>query len=103
MIDSFFFWQPLAISDITDYVNNVSILQAAYGFCLFLFCLDAKKKQKKSRQNPIAPRVFALPAPPRVQQRYSLLYIFLRDAVSLLVYVFTTAACAVSSIPKLPF
>jgi len=40
-------------------LGSVSALQATSGFCLVLFCLDAKKNQKKSRQNPIAPRVFA--------------------------------------------
>jgi len=45
--------------------RDAFVLQTTSGFCIVLFAL-MQKEPKKSRQNPIAPRVFALPTPPHV-------------------------------------
>jgi hypothetical protein len=74
----------------------------ASGFCLVLFCLDAKKNQKKSRQNPIAPRVFAIP---RLPMCSSACIYFLSSCVMVyhgLFIFFSAVACAVSTNSKLP-
>jgi len=45
--------------------ENFFVLQTTSDFYLFLFWLDPKKKQKKSRQSPIPPGVFAILRLPR--------------------------------------
>jgi hypothetical protein len=65
--------------------------------------LKQRKKQRKFKAKPDGSARFCHPSPPHVLQRLFLFFVLLLDGVSLLVYVLATAACAMSSNPKLPF
>jgi hypothetical protein len=83
-------------------LNSVSIFANPLRFLSCSFCLDTKRTKKIKEGHNRSAHPFH-PSPPHVPQRMFLHYISLRDGVSMLLYVLAAAACAVSSIPKLPF